>query len=223
MPAEAAESVVFFAGLWYNVAMDETKDIIVKNLVELRTQAGLTQLQLADMLNYSDKAVSKWERGEALPDIRVLIRLSEIYGVTVDDIVKSETVHTDVQPRKRLNKKRLFITLLSVGLVWFIATCIFTIFYFIPRTAHFAYLTYVFAPFVTGIVLTVFSVRWGNRITTALACSLVLWAFVMIFHLFVLAFIDFTQIYFLYIVAAVFELLIILWFVYRHYAARKVK
>lgn len=203
--------------------MDETKDLIVKNLVELRTQAGMTQLQLAEMLNYSDKAVSKWERGEALPDIRVLIRLSEIYGVTVDDLVKSEAVHTDAQPRKRLRKKRLLITLLSAGLVWFIATCIFTIFYFIPKTTHFAYLTYVFAPFVTGIVLTVLSARWGNRLTTALACSLLLWAFVMIFHLFVTAFIDFTQIYFLYIVAAVFELLIVLWFVYRRYAARKGK
>ena len=52
--------------------MDELKEIIAKNLTELRTCAHLTQLQLAEMLNYSDKAVSKWERGEAVPDIRVL-------------------------------------------------------------------------------------------------------------------------------------------------------
>ena len=69
--------------------MDELKETISKNLIELRTQARLTQAQLADMLNYSDKAVSKWERGEAIPDIRVLIKLAEIYNINVDDIIKS--------------------------------------------------------------------------------------------------------------------------------------
>ena len=46
--------------------MEDLKDVIAKNLVELRTEAKLTQLQLAEMLNYSDKAVSKWGRGEAI-------------------------------------------------------------------------------------------------------------------------------------------------------------
>ena len=64
--------------------MDELKETISKNLVELRTGARLTQAQLADMLNYSDKAVSKWERGEAIPDIRVLIKLAEIYNISVE-------------------------------------------------------------------------------------------------------------------------------------------
>ena len=58
--------------------MSELKDVISKNIVELRTKARLTQLQLAEMLNYSDKAVSKWERGEAIPDVRVLVRIAEI-------------------------------------------------------------------------------------------------------------------------------------------------
>ena len=61
--------------------MDELKETIAKNLVELRTASRMTQLQLAEKLNYSDKAVSKWERGEAIPDIRVLKKLSEIYNI----------------------------------------------------------------------------------------------------------------------------------------------
>lgn len=47
--------------------MEDLKEIIAKNLTQLRTHAQLTQIQLAEKLNYSDKAVSKWERGEAIP------------------------------------------------------------------------------------------------------------------------------------------------------------
>ena len=53
--------------------IDDIKDIIAENLVRFRTKANLTQVQLAELLNYSDKAVSKWERGESVPDIRVLM------------------------------------------------------------------------------------------------------------------------------------------------------
>lgn len=203
--------------------MNDLKDIISKNLVELRTQAHMTQLQLAEMLNYSDKAVSKWERGEAIPDIRVLIKIAEIFGVTLDDIVKSDSVAPQIQPKKKISGKRAFITALSAVFVWFVATGLFMIFYFIPVTAPYAYLVYVVAPLPTGIVLTVFSVLWGNRVTNAISSSLILWSCVVIFHVFVITFAEFSQIYFLYIVAAVFELLIILWFTFRWYSAKKDK
>ena len=109
----------------------DLKENIAKNLVELRTQAKLTQLQLAEMLNYSDKAVSKWERGEAIPDLRVLIRLSEIYGISLDDIVKGESVAPKVQPKRRISGVRAFIVAMAAVLVWFVATLVFMLFYFI--------------------------------------------------------------------------------------------
>lgn len=64
--------------------MDELKLIFASNLIRLRTAAGMTQAELAEQLNYSDKSISKWERGEAIPDATVLKRMSEIFGVTVD-------------------------------------------------------------------------------------------------------------------------------------------
>lgn len=201
--------------------MDDLKDIIAKNLTELRTQAKLTQLQLAEMLNYSDKAVSKWERGEAIPDVRVLVQLAEIYGITVDDIIKGNTAPQG-KPHLNISLKRVFTVALCVVLVWFVATGVFTLFYFIPATAAYAYLVFVVAPLPTAIVLTVFSVKWGNRVTNAVTSSLILWTGVLIFHIYVLTFCpQFTQIYYLYICAAVFELLIILWFVYRGFASKK--
>ncbi len=202
--------------------MDDLKEIIAENLVELRTKAKLTQVQLAELLNYSDKAVSKWERGEAIPDIRVLMRLSEIYGVSLDRLVRGKGAAEEVKPRKRIISKHAFVTALSVILVWFVATCVFVTFFLIPATSKYAYLAFVAAPLPTGIVLTVFSAKWGNRVTTALASSLVLWSCVLIFHIFTITFASaFVQISILYIVAAVFEVLIILWFVYRWYVARK--
>ncbi len=202
--------------------MDELKTTIAKNLVELRTQAHLTQLQLAEMLNYSDKAVSKWERGEAIPDLRVLIKLSEIYGITLDALVKGTSVAAEAKPKKHIASKRVFIAALSVILVWFIATGIYAMLYFIPPTSEYAYLVFVVAPLPTGIVLTVFSSLWGNRVTHALSSSLILWACVIIVRVYVWAFVPaYRQIFVIYIVAAVFEILIVVWFIYRWYVAKK--
>lgn len=202
--------------------MDELKATIAKNLVELRNKAHLTQLQLAEMLNYSDKAVSKWERGEAIPDIRVLIQLSELYGVSVDDLVKGTEVAAVAKPKRKIISKRAFITLMSVILVWFIATGAFATLYFITPIANYAWIVFLVAPLPTGIVLTVFAVMWGNRVTKALSSSLILWACVVLVHVCVLKFAPYyKQIFVLYIVAGVFEILIVLWFIYRRYVSKK--
>lgn len=200
--------------------MEDLKDIIAKNLVELRTKAHFTQLELAEKINYTDKAVSKWERGEAIPDLRVLVKLAEIYNITVDDIV---TPHTERKIRPKMNTvtKRVLIALLSVGLVWFIATVLFMIFFFIPVTEKYAYLVFICAPFACSIPLIVFSVKWGNWITHTLACSLLVWSLALIFHIFVITFTSFDKIFFIYIVAGVFELLVIFWFILRKFYKRK--
>ncbi len=201
--------------------MDELKVSIANNLVQLRTQAHLTQLQLAKLINYSDKAVSKWERGEAIPDLRTLLRLSEIYGVSVDDIVKGKGVAPAVQPKKHISGIRAFIVAMAAVLVWFVATGVFMIFYFITHTADYAWLVFVVAPLPTAIVFTVFSAMWGNRLTQAISCSLIIWACALILHVFVITFTTFEKMYYVYVVAGVFELLIILWFSYRWYLKRK--
>ena len=64
--------------------MDDLKQIIAKNLVELRKRKKYTQLDLANTLQYSDKAISKWEKGDSLPDIEVLYQICNLYGVTLD-------------------------------------------------------------------------------------------------------------------------------------------
>lgn len=69
--------------------LSELKLITASNLINLRTHAGLTQAELGAKLSYSDKNISKWERGEAIPDAYVLTQLAELYGVSVDYILSS--------------------------------------------------------------------------------------------------------------------------------------
>ena len=61
--------------------MTATREIIAENITALRKSARLTQAELAEKLNYSDKAISKWERGDSVPDVLVLAELAELYGV----------------------------------------------------------------------------------------------------------------------------------------------
>lgn len=77
--------------------LEELKLVTASNLIKLRTGAGMTQAELGAALNYSDKTVSKWERGEAIPDAYVLKQLAEMFGVTVDDILSS---HDNWQPQE---------------------------------------------------------------------------------------------------------------------------
>ena len=67
--------------------MDCLEQTVANNLAELRKKKNWTQAELAVRINYSDKTVSKWERGEALPDLRVLKRMSELFGVDLEYFV----------------------------------------------------------------------------------------------------------------------------------------
>lgn len=69
----------------------ELKLITASNIINLRTGRGMTQAELGAKLNYSDKTISKWERGEAIPDAYVLTQLAELFGVTVDDLLSSHS------------------------------------------------------------------------------------------------------------------------------------
>ncbi len=69
--------------------LNELKLVSASNIIRLRTGAGLTQAELGAKLNYSDKTISKWERGEAIPDAFVLTELAEMFGVTVDYLLTS--------------------------------------------------------------------------------------------------------------------------------------
>ena len=78
-----------------------TKLIVAKNLANLRKREGLTQAELAEKLDYTDKSISKWEHAETMPDIDILKRLADFYHVSLDYFVEE---HIDVKGKERVKK-----------------------------------------------------------------------------------------------------------------------
>ncbi len=157
------------------------KECIAKNLAELRKVNNLTQNELAKKLNYSDKAISKWEHGEALPDIEVLLEICNLYNITLNDIVKEDI--SDIIDKEgkniRINKTNQFIiTFLSVSLVWFIATFIFLAirFFTLKNNVINYYPIFLWAVPASSILLIIFNSIWGKKIYTFFIVSLLTWS-----------------------------------------------
>ena len=147
------------------------KETIAKNIVTYRKHCNLTQAQLAEKINYSDKAVSKWERGDGVPDTMVMIKLCEIFGVTLNDLV-SEKVKQPVSYSKR---NRVLVSILSALLVWLVAVIVFVIITAVLPNNEFAWLSYIFAMPTMFIVLLVFASLWGNKWLRLLFISALIW------------------------------------------------
>ncbi len=84
--------------------MDQAK--IGKFIAECRKKAGLTQAQLAERLNITDRAVSKWETGKSLPDSSIMLELCAVLGISVNDLLSGEVVTMD-NYNKELEKNLL--------------------------------------------------------------------------------------------------------------------
>ncbi len=159
---------------------------IGKNITRLRKLSGMTQLELAEKLNYSDKSISKWEQGNGIPDVRILVQLSELFNVSVDDLVR-EHREKPVVPRQERRMRRLIILLLSVGVVWLVAVACFV---FIGVAWNVqgewrkgAWLSFVYAVPVSAIVVTVFSSIWHWKWTRVVAISVLIWTFLACIYL----------------------------------------
>ncbi|MEI3084791.1 MAG: helix-turn-helix transcriptional regulator [Oscillospiraceae bacterium] len=88
------------------IELTELKLVTASNIINQRTKAGMTQAELGAKLNYSDKSVSKWERGEAIPDAYVLSEMAELFGVTVDISCPRTTAGSRRKRRSPRRKRR---------------------------------------------------------------------------------------------------------------------
>ena len=150
---------------------NEFKKIVVENLIYYRKINKLTQLQLAEKLNYSDKAISKWERGESLPDIYILSNIAEIYGITLNDLVNV----TKTQPSHKKSTSHILITILSVLLVFLVATVVFVGIKLVVPSFPKVWLAFIFAIPASFIILVVYSYVWGNYLLKFLSVSGLCW------------------------------------------------
>jgi len=166
--------------------MEKIKQSVAKNITDLRRSTGMTQLELAERLNYSDKAVSKWERGDSLPDVSVLKQIADLFGVTLDYLV-SEDHKGPVQERTvysgRELRNRRIITGISILLVWLCACIAFVVTDLVLGPSARNWIIYVYALPASAVVALVFNSLWFNPRKNFIIVSALMWTALLSIHL----------------------------------------
>ena len=139
--------------------MEDLKVITASNIINLRTAKGLTQAELGELLNYSDKSVSKWERAEAVPDAYVLKKMSEIFGVSVDYLLNSHDSWEKPESFKKAERNfhSKVITVLVIFGIWTLAFFIYIIGWLLEANW---WLLFVYAVPVSLITFLVLNSVW---------------------------------------------------------------
>lgn len=203
--------------------MQNLKQIIAKNIAELRKENKMTQMELAEKLKYSDKAISKWERGESMPDVAVLVEIADIFSVTLDYLVREEhsereSISEDERKLKEATKKALLksrkaITGIGIQMVWLIAVIVFIPLALFVDFENAKWLPFLYAMPVSAIVWLVFNSIWFNTRRNFFIVSVLMWSILVAVHLTVLIF--GTQLHYIYLLGLPGQLIIILWSVIR--------
>ena len=163
--------------------MQEDKDIkqiIAKNLANLRKNKKITQTELAEQFGYSDKAISKWENGDTLPDIQTLYQLCEFYNVTLDFLVSEQSFDEKIKYINHLNKRVIInnslIELLYCSFVWILAVIIYVYLYTFSEINYRQ--IFMWAIPATTIVMLLFTKVWKQKLYTFIVRSLFFWTLV---------------------------------------------
>ena len=188
-----------------------TNMIIAENISKFRKQNNLTQFELSQKLNYSDKAVSKWERGESLPDIGILMQIADLFGVTINDLCYEQKTDSKFAKPKNAKTKHTYISILSVGIVWLVATIVFAMLLAFTPNLPKKWLAFIYAIPVTGIVLCVFNSVWGKRVFNSIFVSIIIWGVLLSVCLTA----NFSNINWLYLIGVPLEILTIIWYCFK--------
>lgn len=164
---------------------DKIKRQIGANIASYRKQAGLTQAGLAEKLNYSDKAVSKWERGESVPDVLTMMQLASLFQITVNDFLMDpealpenptsiERAMTQVSEKalKRKANKNVILAL-TTTLVWFVALFFFVVIstFGLPNS----WVAFFYAIPANAIVLLSLRSAWHDYRWNKILISAIVW------------------------------------------------
>ena len=164
------------------------EQIVAENLTELRRGKEWTQAELAEKINYSDKSVSKWERGDGLPDLKVLIRLADLFGVTLECFVTdggAKQTNQYKQPRQRIGF-RVILELLAVSIVFLVATLIYVA--VASYEQRYLWTLFVWALPVSFAVLTCLNTHWKFRVCSVVFGSISVWTLLAAVYLQLLQF-----------------------------------
>ena len=202
--------------------MEDLKIIVGKNLSSLRKARKMTQAELADKFNYSDKAVSKWEQGATLPDIETLKQLCDFYGVTLDYLTKEDNIEApaaiDDKKERAIYINRIITVCLLDLIVWMIATMIF-VYPLIFKEGQSAYWP-VFIYGVTASALLVIVLNFiffkKNPILSFVGWTTLTWSALAAIYLHFMVFaVPGKNLWPVFLIGAPLQMIFILWFIIR--------
>ena len=180
---------------------------VAKNIAAYRKAHHDTRLDLATKLNYSDKSVSKWERGESLPDVYILSQIADLYGVSVSALIG------EIQPPKESKPHyHMFILLLSLALTMAVATLLFSMF-MICKVDYPAWMFFVYALPVCSIICIVFTSLWWGILWQGVSVSALIWTLGLSLYL---SF-ELENVSLIFLVCAALQVLTVLWEVFRKF------
>lgn len=200
---------------------EKLKSQLGANIVAYRKSSGMTQAKLAQQLNYSDKAVSKWERGESVPDVLTLVQLAELFGVTVNDLlVNPEELPEDgskieqvmgkaVEKTLKRKANKSIILMLSSVLVWFVALFFFVVLSSagVPKS----WIAFFYAIPANAIVLLSLRSAWHDFRWNRALVSAIVWGGIVSIYMSLLVFFHWN-VWKLFLLGIPGQLAIFLWF-----------
>lgn len=189
---------------------DDIKTTVASNLIALRKSKNMTQADVANALNYSDKSVSKWEHADSLPDISILSALCDMYGVTLDYLTHGnaeELLLKTKEDTKPENDRKIAIAILSVSIIFLCSTIAFVYCYAFRNEPFIFWQAFLWGVPASALVLNNLNRKWlrSKRISTVLK-SIFLWSFLACVFV---QFFDYT-LWLIFIVGIPIEIIIVI-------------
>ena len=192
---------------------------IAKNLIFYRKASGMTQAEVATKINYSDKSVSKWESGNGVPDIYILMQLASLFNVTVNDLIGDTEKPVHEENKKKRNSLHTLIMLLSSGIVWLVATFLFVTSNLVaPGRAW--WLAFLFAVPVNAVVFVVFSGVWKYKFLNFCSVSGLIWTLILAIYVLLKTLFPDESFWLLFVLGVPLQILETLWVYFRYKLVR---
>ncbi len=159
------------------------RKIVAANLSALRKEKGLTQIQLAQLFSYSDKAVSKWERGDTLPDLETLKALADYYGVTLDYLVSNDD---KTQKEEYIKPRKAPVNKVAIGIIFSMIAPLLCVALYIALQLSLQYnywMAFLWWIPIDALILFIFAWLWWGKKVRSLFGIVLSWTTVVFTYL----------------------------------------
>ena len=151
------------------MTMKNIREIIKDNLIRLRKRMGLTQIELSKKINYSDKAISRWENGDVVPDVETLQNLANVYGVSITYLMEGHEEELKI----KLSQNQIMIQAFTICIIWTVATTLFV--YLKINYLYDFWQAFIWAIPLTALSLLEFNRKWAGTLFKTILRSVFSW------------------------------------------------